>query len=84
MDLQILFNIAVALSGGLGGFILKLIWDAIKEVQTADTKLTSEVSELKVMVAGEYVRRTEYKSDLQAISDGIKRIEDKLDGKADK
>lgn len=84
MDLQTIFNIAVGLSGGLGGFILKMIWDAIKDVQVADTKLSADISSLKVMVAGDYVKRAEYKTDLQSIADGLKRIEDKLDGKADK
>lgn len=84
MDLQTIFNILVGLSGAMGGFILKLIWDAIKGVQEADTSMASDIASLKVMVAGQYVTRADYRADMTGIKDSLQRIEDKLDSKQDK
>lgn len=84
MDMQTAFNIAVGLAGAFGGFFLKSIWDAIKDVQTADTAMAADITSLKVLVAGNYVTRNEYRDDMSGIKDALKRIEDKLDGKADK
>lgn len=84
MDMQTAFNIAVGLAGALGGFFLKSIWDAIKDVQGADTAMAGEITSLKVLVAGNYVTRNEYRDDMSGIKDALKRIEDKLDSKADK
>lgn len=84
MDMQTAFNVAVGLAGALGGFFLKSIWDAIKDVQTADTAMAADITSLKVLVAGNYVTRNEYRDDMSGIKDALKRIEDKLDSKADK
>lgn len=84
MDLQTIFNILVGLASFLGGFILKLIWDAIKGVQEADTKMAADIASLKVMVAGQYVTRADYRADMTGIKDSLQRIEDKLDSKQDK
>lgn len=84
MDTQTVFNVIIALSGGLGGFVLKLIWDAIKTLQSTDTAMAADLSSLKVMVAGQYITRDEYKSDLTDIKTALQRIEDKLDSKQDK
>lgn len=84
MDAQSFFNVAVGLSGALGGFILKLIWDAIKSLQATDTSMASDLSALRVLVAGNYVSRVEYRDDMANVMDSLKRIEDKLGDKADK
>ncbi len=88
MESQVLFNIIVAVSGALGGWTLKVIWDAIK---TLDSDIKSMGSKLH----GEFVRRDDFrettaelKSDMK---DGFKRIEEmmgaifkRLEAKADK
>lgn len=84
MEAQTFFNLAVGLSGALGGFVLKLIWDAIKGLQTTDTKMASDLSSLRVLVAGNYVSRVEYRDDMANVMDALKRIEDKLSAKVDK
>lgn len=84
MEAQTFFNVAVGLSGALGGFILKLIWDAIKGLQSTDTAMAADLSSLRVLVAGNYVSRAEYRDDMANVMDALKRIEDKLGHKADK
>lgn len=82
--MQTLFNIAIAIAGGLGGWVLKTIWQELKDMQSTDARLADKVSSIEVLVAGQYVKR----DDLQVLSSAIfaklDRIEDKLDGKVDK
>jgi hypothetical protein len=81
---QDLFNIVIGVTGALGGWWMKAMWDAVKELKTADEKLAAQVSDLKVLVAGDYVRREMFDRLSDAIFAKLDRIESKLDGKADK
>lgn len=84
MDQQQMFNVVFTIAGALGGWWMKAMWEGLKDLQKADGKLTSEVSELKVLVAGQYMKRDEFERTSQAIFAKLDRIEDKLDHKADK
>lgn len=84
MDFQLGFNVAVGLAGFLGGWILTSISTAIKDLRMQDEKLGSEVHQVHLLVAGSYVKRDELDKHLSAIFDVLRRIEEKLDGKADK
>lgn len=85
---QVIFNWAVGLSGALGGWILKVIWDAIvelkKDLQRMDTKMHED-----------FVRRDDFKDAVTGIKsdmrDGFTKIDNtlglifkKLDHKEDK
>ena len=84
MEPQTAINVALALISGLGGFILNRIWEALKDLQTADKVLTDKVGAIEVMVAGAYVTRDELQKTVTAVFTKLDRIEDKLDGKQDK
>lgn len=84
MDQQQLFNVLFALVGVLGGWWMKAMWEAIKSLEQADKALSNQVADLKVLVAGDYVRTEQFDSMVKAIFAKLDRIEDKLDGKADK
>jgi len=73
MDYQTLFNIAVAVSGFLGGWTLNRIYHAID-------RLDNDVRQMPMS----YVARDDYRTDLKDIRDMLSKIFDKLDGKADK
>lgn len=77
MDSQDIFNAAITLSGAFGGWILKTIWDAIKDLKT-------EVRELNREVNQDFVRREDFKDSIGEIKDMLNKIFDKLDNKADK
>lgn len=83
MDQQ-LFNIALAVAGALGGWWMKAMWESVKKLEVTDQALTKEVGELKILVAGEYMKRDEFERTSNAIFAKLDRIEDKLDHKADK
>lgn len=84
MDQQQLFNILFAIVGVLGGWWMKAIWEALKDLEKADKELEAKVSSLHVLVAGGYVKTEQFDSMSKAIFTKLDRIEDKLDGKADK
>lgn len=81
---QQVFNIAMGIAGALGGWWMKAIWEAIKDLERADNCMASQLSDLKVLVAGGYVRTESFDKLSQAIFMKLDRIEDKLDLKADK
>jgi len=70
--------------GALIGFLLNAVWQAVKDLQKADKALAERVGEIEVLVAGSYITKTDFTSVTDAIFRKLDRIEDKLDGKADK
>lgn len=70
--------------GGLIGFLLNAVWQAVKDLQKADKELTAKVAEIEVLVAGAYVRKDEFTQSVNALFAKLDRIEDKLYKKVDK
>lgn len=84
MDYQMLFNIAVAIAGMLGGWVLGRITKALDQLD----------ADVRAMPTN-YVSKADYYRDVQetrnmlrdlvkTVDDGFQRIYDKIDGKADK
>ena len=73
MDSQVLFNIAVAIAGFFGGWVLNNIHRSIDRLDT-------DVRAMPHM----YVGRDDYRNDIKEVRDMLGRIFDKLDGKADR
>ena len=81
---QTVFNIALAISGFLGGWVLKVIWDAVKDLQTADKVLVEKVNTIEILIAGNYMSKQDFDKIAAAIFAKLDKIDDKLDRKADK
>ncbi len=81
---QQLFNIVFSVAGVLGGWVLKTIWDAVRDLQAADTNLADKVSRIEVLVAGNYITRHEFNNNLQRVFIKLDEISAKIEGKADK
>jgi cell fate (sporulation/competence/biofilm development) regulator YmcA (YheA/YmcA/DUF963 family) len=73
MDMQILFNIAVAVAAFLGGWVLNRIYSAID-------RLDNDVRDMPK----NYVSKDDYRSDIKDVKDMLAKIFDKLDTKVDK
>lgn len=73
MDNQMIFNAAVSLAGFLGGWILNNIYKAIERLE--DEARTSPAK---------YVRRDDYREDMNEVKNLLGKISDKLDKKEDK
>lgn len=84
MDLALAFNMAVALVAALGGWLVKSLFERIKGLELADSKLADQVSQLREALPALYVRRDDFKEALNNIFGLLRRIEDKMDNKADR
>lgn len=84
MDEQQIFNIGIAIIGALGGWLMRIMWQSLKDLQTRDDKLADKVNKIEVLVAGQYVTRDDMDKSMRAMFSKLDRIEDKIDSKADK
>jgi hypothetical protein len=69
---QMVFNWAVAAAGALGGWILKVIWDAIVELKKDVQRMDSKMHE-------DFVRRDDFKDAVREIKDDMKDGFNKMD-----
>lgn len=83
-DAQFIFNIVTAIAGALGGWWLKVVWDALKDLQEADKALVDKVASIEVLVAGRYTTREEFDRNLNAVFVKLDRIYELLSQKADR
>lgn len=81
---QTIVNWLLAGLGGLIGFLLQVVWQAVKDLQRADKALAERVGEMEVLMAGSYITKSDFVKTTDAIFRKLDRIEDKLDGKVDK
>lgn len=84
MDNQTLINIAVAVAGALGGWVLNSLRDSIGTLHEQDAELTEKVQSIEVLVVGNYVKRDDLDKLSNALFGKLDRIESKLDHKQDK
>lgn len=84
LDPQWVFNVLFSIVGALGGWLLNNIRDSVRDLRQQDKILTEKVQGMEVLVAGSYVRREDMQNLSDAIFKKLDRIENKLDGKADK
>lgn len=81
---QSLINWIIASAGALIGYVLKSIWDAVKDLQASDKELADKVSRIEVLVAGEYVKKDDFNSIMIRLFEKLDHIEEKIDKKADR
>lgn len=84
MDAQNLFNIATAIAGFLGGWVLNNLRDSIASLQKSDHELADKVQKIEVLVAGQYVTRSDFNQLTTALFTKLDKIESKLDTKVDR
>lgn len=72
------------IGGSLGGWWMKAMWEGLKDLERADKQLSGKVTELQILVAGQYVKKESFDKLSNALFSKLDRIEDKLDQKADK
>lgn len=83
-DYQVLFNIVIGILSAMGGWMLNTMWNSLKDLQSADTKLAEKVGAIEVLVAGQYVTRDEFTATMNALFLKLDKIQDTLNSKADR
>lgn len=81
---QTIINWLLGGFGALIGFLLNAVWQAVKDLQTADREIVSKVASIEILVAGAYVKKDEFSTSIAALFAKLDKIEDKIDRKADK
>lgn len=69
---------------GLASWILKTMWDMLKDLQDRDDQLQEKLNRIELIVAGEYVKREEFQSVINRMFEKLDIISEKIDGKADR
>lgn len=67
MDSQFILNVLFGLISFLAGWIINVLWAALKDLQQADKELSDKVAQIEVLVAGDYIK----KSDFERFSDAV-------------
>jgi len=74
---QTLINAGFTLIGALGAWILKTVWEAIKDLKT-------DMKEIAAEVHSDYTRKEDFNKAIDRIEALCNKIFDKLDNKMDK
>lgn len=81
---QEIINWLLGAFGAVIGFLLNCIWQAIKDLQSTDTEIVTRVNHIEVLVAGNYINRTEFDKNIARLFLKLDEINQKLDKKVDK
>ena len=84
MDLQMAFNVVLAIAGFLGGWWMKAMRESLRDLRDEDKLLADKVNRIEVLVAGEYVKRDDFDKVATALFVKLDKIHDKLESKADR
>ena len=82
MDYQVLFNIVLTAFGALAMFMITNMNKKIDRLAEEDRELMLKVSALQILVAGQYVTRTEFDAKVDAFFAKLDSIDDKLERRA--
>lgn len=80
---QVIFNWAVAVAGALGGWVLKVIWDAIrdmrKDLQAHEQRSRDDLKALDTKMHEDFVRRDDFKEAIKEIKEDMRQGFNKVD-----
>lgn len=74
---QNLINLLIGVVGAIVGWVLKVVWNAIQDLQ-------QDMKDIEKELHTEYVSKNDFHTALDEIKQIVQRIFDKLDNKADK
>ena len=81
---QTLINWLMGGFGTLIGFLLNAVWQAVKDLQSADKQLVEKISQIEVLVAGDYAKREDVDRLGQTLFQKLDHISEQINRKADK
>jgi len=83
-DYQMLFNVSFSVILMGAGWLMRVLFETIKDLRDKDQKIYDKVSGLAVTLPENYVSKRDFKDLNDRIFDKLDRIENKIDTKADK
>jgi hypothetical protein len=73
-------NIAIGVMCSIFGWLLKTVWESVKDLQCADKSLAEKVTQIELLVAGSYIKRDE----IQVLHDALFRKLDKIEDRVNR
>ena len=70
--------------GAVMSGLVKAIWDSVKDLQYEDKKISNKLSEMQVLVAGDYVKKEDFNALADKIFIKLDIITEKVVNKADR
>jgi len=77
---QDIMNIAIGVMCSVFGWLLKTVWESVKDLQCADRTLAEKVTQIELLVAGSYIKRDE----IQVLHDALFRKLDKIEDRVNR
>lgn len=77
-------GIVITLVSTLAGWVFKMVFTAIKEVETNNATLSKSLSDHKLHAAETFATKQDVRDGFDRVMTKLDKIDEKLDGKADK
>ncbi len=84
MDPQEIINTLIGIVGFLLGYVLYGVRQSVVSLHQSDNDIINRVQQIELLVAGNYVTRTEYQQMAERLYTKLDSIDQKLSTKADK
>lgn len=78
IDYQLAFNAAVGALCSLLGWLLRSLWQEVKELEVGQVQLADKLRAVEILVAGQYLTREEHRRDIEALFRKLDRIEQRI------
>jgi len=79
VDFQTAFNVLLVAFSALAGWLLNNLTQSMRDLTKADANLAAKVQNIELLVAGNYVKRSEFDSKIDAVFHKLDSIEEKID-----
>lgn len=79
VDFQTAFNILLGAFSALAGWLLNNLTQSMRDLTRADANLAVKVQNIELLVAGNYVKRSEFDAKIDAVFHKLDKIDEKLD-----
>ena len=79
VDFQTAFNVLLVAFSALAGWLLNNLTQSMHDLTRADANLAVKVQNIELLVAGNYVKRDEFDSKINAVFHKLDKIDEKLD-----
>ena len=79
VDFQTAFNVLLVAFSALAGWLLNNLTQSMRDLTRADANLAVKVQNIELLVAGNYIKREEFDSKINAVFHKLDKIDEKLD-----
>lgn len=81
---QILINSALTGLMTAIAFVVKVIWQGLRDLQQTDIDMLGQIASTRLMMSDSYIKKEDFERMTSAIFSKLDKIENKLDGKVDR